>query len=63
MTEREGAIISAYTGTLFVSFPVFHKYVEEIMGRPVLTHEFTNKSVMEEIKNRSEEDFFKIHVE
>ena len=35
-----------------------HEYIEEIMERPVLTHEIP--SIEEEIKERSKTDFFKI---
>ena len=39
MTKREGAILSAYTGCLLCDFNDFHKYIEELLGRPVFTHE------------------------
>lgn len=63
MTEREAAIISAYTGVMIGSFSALHKYAEEIMSRPINTIEFANKSIMEEIKNKSKEDFCNIRVE
>ena len=40
MNKREAAVISAYTGILLGEFSDLHKYVEEIFGRPVFTHEF-----------------------
>ena len=59
MTKREGAIISAFTGTLCCEdFSIVHEYIEEIMERPVLTHEIP--SIGEEIKERSKTDFFKM---
>jgi len=39
MTKREAAIVSAYTGILIGSFSDLHQYIEEIMKRPVWTHE------------------------
>lgn len=39
------------------SLLVFYEYIEEIMGRPVWTHELANKSVVEEIKAKSKADF------
>jgi NTP pyrophosphatase (non-canonical NTP hydrolase) len=63
MTDREKAIISAYTGIATLTgekFSIFHKYVEDIMGRPVFTHELADKAVWEEIKKRSKEDFIRI---
>lgn len=63
MTDREKAIVSAYTGITMLAgekFSIFHKYVEDIMGRPVWTHELADPAVWEEIKNRSKEDFLRI---
>ena len=57
MTKREGAILSAFTGNLLCDFSALHTYVEEILNRPVFTHEFGNKDIVEEIKNASYEDF------
>lgn len=59
MTVREGAIISAYTGILCCeSFHPVHKYIEEIMGRDVWTHEIP--WLEEEIKKRSKKDFHEV---
>lgn len=59
MTLREGAIISAYTGILCCqSFQPVHEYIEELMGRPVMTHEIPE--LEEELKNRSKKDFDEI---
>lgn len=59
MTIREGAILTAYTGVnLCKDFSKAHEYIEEIMGRPVFTHELPVLS--KEIKKKSESDFMKI---
>lgn len=53
----------AYTGTCMLTgdkFQIFHKYVEDLMGRPVLTHELANKKVQDEIKEKSKADFIKL---
>ena len=60
MTKREGAIISAYTGVLIGSFSDLHEYVEEIMKRPVFTHEMGYEKISKKIKERSRPDFLKI---
>lgn len=63
MKDREKAIIMAYTGTCMLTgdkFEIFHEYVEELMGRPVLTHELANKKVQDEIKEKSKADFMKL---
>lgn len=61
MTDREKAIVMAYTGVAMLTgekFGIFHKYVEDIMGRPIWTHEFA--ILAEEIKERAKPDFLKI---
>lgn len=57
MTRRESAIIGAFTGVLCGPFDALHEYVEEIMGRPVFTHEMGDKSISDEIKEKSKPDF------
>lgn len=55
MTKRETAVVMAFTGvTLLVGddFSYFHKYVEELMGRPVWTHELP--ALEDEIKRRAD---------
>lgn len=61
MTKREAAIVSAYTGYLIGEFSDFHAYVEEIMGRPVFTHELPN--IAEKLKEKSKKDFMSIKIE
>jgi len=66
MTDREKAIVMAYTGICMLSgdkFKIFHKYVENIMGRPVYTHEMAIKAVDDEIKEKSKADFIALCAE
>lgn len=56
MTKRESAIISAYTGILCGPFDAMHAYIEEIMGRPVFTHELAQDSVVAKIKDLAKPD-------
>lgn len=61
MTDREKAIVMAYTGIVMLKgdkFKVFHGYVEELMGRPVFTHELL--SLHNEIEERSRPDFIRL---
>lgn len=60
MNKREAAVIGAYTGILMGDFSDMHKYIEEIMGRPLFTHEMASKEVIAEIKNKSKKDFLAI---
>ena len=63
MTKREAAIVSAYTGYLIGDFNEMHKYIEEIMGRPVFTHELIDEAISEKIRKKSKKDFRSIVVE
>ncbi len=56
--QRLGAIVGAYTGILCGRFHDLHQYVEELLGRPVWTHEMS--SLAAEIKEKAKPDF--IHV-
>lgn len=63
MTKREAAIVSAYTGVLIGGFSEMHEYIEEIMDRPVFTHELGSKDTFEQIKEKAKDDFCSITVE
>lgn len=63
MTDREKAIVMAHTGICMLAgekFGVFHAYIEDIMGRPVYTHELAIQSISDEIKEKSRDDFIKL---
>ena len=58
MTDKEKAIVMAHTGICMLTgdkFQIFHKYVEEIMGRPIMTHELVR--LEDTIKEKSKADF------
>lgn len=58
MTDKEKAIVMAHTGICMLTedkFQIFHKYVEELMGRPILTHEMG--WLADAIKEKSKVDF------
>lgn len=63
MTKRECAIIMAHTGACMLTgedFKIFHSYIEDILKRPVFTHELGNPKLADEIKEKSTEDFLKL---
>ena len=60
VTEREGAIISAYTGVLACDFDVLHAYIEEKLGRPAFKHELASEELAARIKEVSKADFLAI---
>lgn len=61
MTKREAAIVSAYTGYLIGEFSDFQAYAEEVMERPIFTHELPY--IAEELKWKSTKDFMSIRIE
>ena len=63
MTDREKAIVMAYTGVCMLTgdkFSIFHKYIEDLMGRPVYSHEMADHGVVDEIKARAKKDFIRL---
>lgn len=66
MTDRERVIVMAYTGVCMFKgdrLRVFYKYLEELMGRPVYTHELADHGMWDEIKKLSEPDFLELCAE
>ena len=61
MTDKEKAIVMAYTGACTLTgdkFQIFHKYIEDIMGRPIMIHEIG--FLEDTIKEKSKADFIAI---
>lgn len=61
MTKRDAAIIMAYTGYVTLqgeNLVQYGRYVSEILGRPVFTHEIP--SLSDEIREKSKPDFIKL---
>lgn len=53
MTKEEAISLSAYTGFLLVpDFSDVHKFCEDTLGRPILTHEFGDQDVQKEIQDK-----------
>lgn len=60
MTDRERAIVMAYTGVCMLKgdkLGIFYNYLEEILGYSVWTHELASQTLWEEIKEKSKSDF------
>lgn len=60
MTKQEKLIVSAYTGILMADWDEFHKFAEELLGRPIYTLEFDKEEVVEEIVDKVRDDFMKL---
>ncbi|QDP60396.1 MAG: hypothetical protein GOVbin1096_24 [Prokaryotic dsDNA virus sp.] len=60
LDKRQAAIVGAYTGILCGPFSDLHEFIEEIMGRPVWTHELGSVEVAEEVKEKAKPYFLEI---
>lgn len=61
MTDRERAIVMAYTGITMLcgdKLGVFYEYVSEKLGRPIYTHEFVDQA--NTIQRLAKDDFFSL---
>ena len=61
MNKREAQVFTAQTGVLFGDFSWFHQYAEEVLERPVWTHELSNPDIWDELKILSKEEFMEIN--
>lgn len=63
MTLKERVIVETYTGVVMVvgeeRYEVY-KYISELMGRPVFTHELADREIQEKLKELSKPDFIKL---
>ncbi len=61
MNKKEAAILSAYTGILIGEFHEMHKYIEDIMDGPVMTHQLGDKEFVAKVKDAAYLDFLDIN--
>lgn len=57
LTNKQAAIISAYTGILTCPYPDFKKYAETKLGHPIYTTFLENDHFWEELKQATQQDF------
>lgn len=60
MNRREAAVLGAFTGVLMGPFNEMHEYIEEVMGRPVWTHEMGDRAFALELREAARADFLAI---
>ena len=60
LTVHQAAVIGAYTRVLAGKFSDMHEYIEVILERPVFTRELASEEVVQEIKEKSRQDFLSI---
>lgn len=60
MTRREATIVSAYTGYFIGELEDLYKYLSELVGRPVYTHEIP--AVLDACHSKIKQDFVMLEV-
>ena len=60
LTKRQAQVISAYTGISLCDFEYIQEYAQELLNRPVWTHEFADEKMFDELKKLSKEEFLSI---
>lgn len=60
LTREQAAIIGAYTGFTCGPFEDIHRKVEQVLGRPVWTHELASEKLCEEIREKLKPEFLAI---
>jgi len=63
MTDRERAIVSAYTGTTMfqgAELKILYDYIEEKLGRPFIDLEMGTESFWIELKEKTRNDFISL---
>ena len=64
MTHKEAIAISAYTGYCFVPFDEVHQFIEEILSRPVLTHELARDDIWDDVRKNMKKNLEEyIHID
>ena len=59
LTQRQAAVIGAYTKIICGPLNELQAYIEEIMGRPVWTHELGG-GLWDEVREAARDDFMAI---
>lgn len=60
LTKRQAQVISDYTGISLCDYEYIQEYVEELLNKPVWTHEFANEEKWDKLKELSKEEFLSI---
>ena len=60
MTKREATIVSAYIGYFIGGLDDLYKYLSELIGRPIYTHEIS--AVLDEYHSKIRQDFVMLEV-
>ncbi len=63
LTREQAAIIGAFTGFSCGPFSDVHKKVEELLERPVFTHEMANPDLWEKVREKVKPEFLNLCAE
>ena len=60
MTKHELLVMSVYTSYFFCEADELHKFIEETLGCPVLTHELSEKEIWVKLRDKLRPEINKI---
>ena len=60
LTKEQAAVIGLYTGICCGNFSDIHELAEKVAGRPIFTHEFADKLVNDELREKVKQMFLDI---
>ena len=63
LTREQAAIIGAFTGMSCGPFGDIHKKIEELLDRPVFTHEMADPELWKKVKTKVMPEFINICAE
>lgn len=55
--ERFLVVATCYTGVFMCDLDRLYEYAEELLGGPVMTHDFGDPAIMDELKQLSRQEF------
>jgi len=58
LTKEQAAVIGVFTGIACGPFSDVHEKAEQLLGRPIFTHEFAGKAIWEQLKIAVRDEFF-----
>ena len=60
LTREQAAILSLYTGFLCGPFSDMHELAEKVMGRPIWTHQFADRELVDKMKQAVKPKFLEL---
>ena len=63
MTLKERVIVEAYTGYCMTTGEErneFYKYIANVMGRPIFSHELADDKIISELHDKVKQDFIRL---